>query len=368
MNEPSKRRLRALQIGPDKRARGGIASLLHAMGEGATAFENMGVELQFASTTRPSGSGVLHKAMAFLHALCRVGGALVKSEVDVVHIHAALKGSLFRKTLIAWICILFGARYVFQIHNGGFFDRYPKMVGPGRFFVRVALRRAEYVIVLSNYMRERALKECFVSADRCAIVYNGIADPVHGRSPIEGEHAGAVRIIFLGLISEAKGVPTLLDAVEILRGRVGEFTLTVYGAGDILAFEKVLTSRRLNKVVTYGGWIGGEEKISVFSSADIFVLPSRSEGFSVAVLEAMAHGLPIISTSIPGVLDAVRNNIEALLVAPGDAVALAVAIRKLIDNQDVRIRLGVAARRRYLEYFTLEKMAAELYRIYASCV
>lgn len=368
MNEPSKKRLRVLHIGPDRQARGGIASLLHAMGESATSFENMGVELQFTGTTRPGGSGVLHKAMAFVHAVCRVAGALVKSEVHIVHIHAALKGSLVRKTLFAWICILFRARYVFQIHNGGFFDRYPKMSDLGRFFVRVALHRAEYVIVLSRHMRELALKERVVSADRCAIVYNGIADPVHGNLPIAEDRGGAVQIIFLGLISEAKGVPTLLEAVESLGDRFGEFSLTVYGAGDVLTFERELTSRGLNKVVTYGGWIVGEEKISVLSSADIFVLPSRSEGFSVAVLEAMAHGLPIISTSIPGVVDAVRDGVEAMLVAPDDAAALAAAIRKLLGNPDVRTRLGVAARRRYLDYFTLEKMAAELCRIYASCV
>ncbi|WP_321947272.1 glycosyltransferase family 4 protein [Paraburkholderia sp. J10-1] len=367
-NEPSKKRLRVLQIGPDRLARGGIASLLHAMGENAASFENMGVELQFVGTTRPGSSGVFHKATAFVHAVCHVVRVLAKSEVDVVHIHAALKGSLIRKTMFAWICILFRARYVFQIHNGGFFDRYPEIASPGRFFVRIALHRAEYVIVLSRYMRELALKVGTVSADRCVIIYNGIADPVHGQLPLVEKHAGATKIVFLGLISEAKGVPTLLEAVEILGDRVGEFSLTVYGTGDILAFEKELTSRGLNKTVTYGGWIGGKEKISVLSSADIFVLPSRSEGFSVAVLEAMAHGLPIISTSIPGVVDAVRNHIEAVLVAPGDAAALAVAIRKLLKDPDARIRMGVAARRRYLEYFTMEKMAAELSEIYALCV
>ncbi|NLP62043.1 glycosyltransferase family 4 protein [Paraburkholderia sacchari] len=357
-----------LHIGPDREARGGIASVLRVMGESSALFENVGVELRFVGTTLSGGRSLLPKAMVFLRAIWCLVIALARSEIDIVHIHSALKGSLVRKTLFAGICCLFRKRYVFQIHNGGFFERYSKMAGTSRLIVRLALRRAERVIVLSDHMRERAVEGGILSADRCAIVYNGIADPLHGHVPLMRRDHGAVRIVFLGLISEAKGIGSLLSAVENLADMTGEFFVTVYGTGEIASFEKELMSRRLNEVISYGGWIDGEEKQAVLASADIFVLPSRSEGFSVAVLEAMAHGLAIVSTAIPGIVDAVRNDIEAMLVAPDDAAALATAIRDLLGNSELRVKLGAAARRRYLECFTVEKMACDLSEIYTSCV
>lgn len=368
MNLSSQNPLRVLHIGPDREARGGIASLLCAMEESATSFENRGISLQFVSTTGAGDSKAPAKTGAFLRALGRVLKIVLKAEVDLVHVHTALNGSLIRKTIFAWICYLSGMPYVFQIHNGGFFDRYSVMTGSSRLFVRLALRNSARVIVLSRHMQNLALRSGAVSEDRCVLVYNGITDPLRGEVPGKERYAGAVQIVFLGLISVAKGVPTLLDAIEILKPDFGRFSVAIYGSGDVSNFEKEVIDRDLSDVVTYGGWIGGEKKDSILKGADIFVLPSKNEGFSVAVLEAMAHGLTIASTSIPGVVDAVRNGIEAILVQPGDAMALADAIRELVDDPGLQLRLGQAARQRYLACFTLERMADRLSSIYLDCV
>lgn len=367
MSAFSRRPLRVLHIGPDRDARGGIASLLRAMTDSATSFKNRGISLQFVSTTQSDGSGAFAKAGAFLHAIGRVLTAVLKPGVDIVHIHTALKGSLIRKTIFAWICYLCRMPYIFQIHNGGFFDRYSEMTGLSRLFVCRALKNAACVIVLSQHMRELALQSGAVSADRCVLVYNGILDPLRGDEPGKGQHTGVVRIVFLGLLSAAKGVPTLLDAIEIIQPNPAKLSVTVYGSGGVYDFKNEITDRGLSHIIAYGGWVGLEEKNSVLKDADIFVLPSKREGFSVAVLEAMAHGLAIVSTSIPGVVDAVRNDIEAILVPSGDVMALAAAIRELGDDQELRLRLGLAARQRYLTYFTLEKMADELGAVYFGC-
>lgn len=360
----SQKPLQVLHVGPDRDARGGIASMLCAMGENAKSFESRGISLRFVSTTRSGDNSVLAKTGTFFWAVCLLLKVIVKAEVDIVHIHTALKGSLIRKALFAWVCYLSKTSYIFHIHNGGFFDRYLAMRGVNRLFVRQVLKKSACVVVLSKYMQELALQTGAISIDQCALIYNGILDPLQGGVPRREQHAGAVKIVFLGLMSAAKGLPTLLDAIETLKPDLTKFSVSVYGNGDILKFEKDLIDRGLNNAVTYGGWIDTEKKDFVLKAADIFVLPSRSEGFSVAILEAMAHGLTIVSTSIPGVVDAVRNNTEAILVPPDNAMALANAIRELVDDRGLRIRLGLAARQRYLFCFTWEKMAGELSTIY----
>lgn len=363
-----KKQLRVLHIGPDRGARGGIASLLCAMGESAASFGDRGISLQFISTTRSDNKRMLVKIGVFFRAIGDVLNAILKAEVDIVHIHTALKGSLIRKAIFAWICYLAGVPYIFQVHNGAFFDRYLIAKGLNRLFVRLVLRNSARVVVISQYMRNLGLQTGAVSADQCILIYNGIDDPLRGEIPGKEWHASRVKIVFLGLLSVAKGIPTLLDAIKILAPDFGKFSVSIYGSGDVSSFERNLVDRGLSDVVTYGGWIGGERKDSILNEADIFVLPSRNEGFSVAILEAMAHGLAIVSTSIPGVVDAVRSGVEAILVPPDNEMALADAILALIDDPELRLQFGQAARQRYMAHFTLEKMADELSFVYRECV
>lgn len=362
------RPVRVLHIGPDRNARGGIASLLHSFEENCDFFRAQNIDMRLISTTRPFGCGAVIKLWMFIRAVISFISIAARSDVDLVHIHSALKGSLLRKTVFSWLCMFMGIPYLFHIHNGEFFENYSRMSRIGRYFVSRAMRNAARTIVLSRHMRAAAIDSRITRPDQCALIYNGIADPLDGpktRRPLAGK---CIQVIFLGLLAPAKGIPTLFDAIERLKGRCSEFRLTAYGSGDVAEFLREVATRNLNDVVTYGGWIGPSEKQDVLARADVFVLPSHSEGFSIAILEAMAYGLPIVSTSIPGVAEAVRDGEEALLVSPGDGVAFAIALGKLIGDEDLRMELGQAARHRYLGYFSLEKMAAELGLIYRKCL
>jgi glycosyltransferase involved in cell wall biosynthesis len=91
---------------------------------------------------------------------------------------------------------------------------------------------------------------------------------------------------------------------------------------------------------------------------DIFVLPSYREGFPRSVLEAMATGLPVVSTNIRGCREAVVAGETGLLAPPRDSDALTRAVRTLIDNREMRLRMGAAGRRRVLEKFDEARMTA----------
>jgi glycosyltransferase involved in cell wall biosynthesis len=111
---------------------------------------------------------------------------------------------------------------------------------------------------------------------------------------------------------------------------------------------------------TLHGWLPAGEVAQLCRKADIFVLPSHAEGQAMSLLEAMAHGLAIVTTPVGAHLEAVTDGLEALLVPPGDVEALASALIRLVDNQDLRLRLGRAARMRYAAEFAIEPYAKRL--------
>jgi glycosyltransferase involved in cell wall biosynthesis len=92
--------------------------------------------------------------------------------------------------------------------------------------------------------------------------------------------------------------------------------------------------------------------------ADFLCLPSYREGFGTVVIEAAAMGLPTVGTIIYGLTDAVEDGVTGILVPPKDTVALAKAMRRILDEQDFRVNLGRTARERCVEYFDAEKVNA----------
>ncbi|NIO21873.1 MAG: glycosyltransferase, partial [Candidatus Aenigmarchaeota archaeon] len=103
----------------------------------------------------------------------------------------------------------------------------------------------------------------------------------------------------------------------------------------------------------------------ILASFDIFVLPSRSEGFGRVNLEAMAMGKPVISTNVGGIPEVVLDGVTGILVPPGNSRELAHAIMKLLNDSELRESLGREGRRRVEEHFTLQAHVQRIQEIYA---
>jgi glycosyltransferase involved in cell wall biosynthesis len=113
--------------------------------------------------------------------------------------------------------------------------------------------------------------------------------------------------------------------------------------------------------VEFPGRVDGDVKAALWRETDIFVFPGiQPEGLPLVILEAMAAGVPVIATDTGAVRDAVEPGEGGLIVAKGDAAALAAAIRRLAEDEGERARLGAGGRRRYLERYTEERACAQL--------
>ncbi|MBB4511988.1 glycosyltransferase family 4 protein [Paraburkholderia fungorum] len=357
-----------VQIGPDPYAQGGIAAVIGGYQAHRAGFEKLGYSMVFIS----SGAGADHGAiLRFFAAWFRLIWLSICHNVHLVQIHTSVKGSLLRKSAFAATCLALRRPYVMHVHSGAFIPYYQALPRALRVLVRWIFSRAACVICLSEHVRQQFGLTGLVAAEKCRLIYNGIEDPLANRDEVPltpqkkaCSSSGKLTITFLGKLIEAKGLPTLLEALAGLPASAFEYTLLVGGNGDIAAFSEQVKGYGLGERVTCLGWVSGERKATLLSESTIFVLPSRSEGFPVALVEAMAFGVAVLSTRIPGVVDAVRDGTDGLLVEPDDPDALRRALMMLLRDTELRERLGASARQRFLDHFTILQISHRLAAIY----
>lgn len=199
-----------------------------------------------------------------------------------------------------------------------------------------ALLRGTSAIFLS----ERLLGE----ARAHAIVPNGIPDAPYVQRRWEAQ---PTRILFLSNLVRSKGPLVLLDALAQLRARGVAFTATF--AGGVGADDSAASVE--GEGITYVGPVHGAAKAALFASHDVFVHPTLDDAFPLVLLEAMQHGMPVVSTDVGGIPDIVRED-TGFVVPPNDPDALASRIEQLLGDRALCARMSHAARRRYEEQYT----------------
>ncbi|MEX2670960.1 MAG: glycosyltransferase family 4 protein [Phycisphaeraceae bacterium] len=165
-------------------------------------------------------------------------------------------------------------------------------------------------------------------------------------------------------LAPMKGLEYLIEALAKVRDRGVNFTWRVAGEGGSRAeLEALAAERGLTEHVQWLGRLDGMTEF--YRSLDLFALPSVSfEGLPLAILEAMASGVPVLSTRIAGIPEAVHDGEQGLLVSPRDAEALAAAVEQFAADPEHRRQMGERARQRVLEEFTIERTAEKFSRLY----
>ena len=167
-------------------------------------------------------------------------------------------------------------------------------------------------------------------------------------------------LLFHGRVDRRKGVLDLLDACELLLRRGRRFRLVVSGIGPDI--DEVRD--RAGSHVELTGYTAPEDAPEVYRRCDVFVSPTYSEGFSNTILEAMASGLPVVSTVSVGVVDCLRDGDNGLLHEPGDVGALADRLELLLDDADLRRRLATTALDEVRELYSWPVLARSIDAVY----
>jgi glycosyltransferase involved in cell wall biosynthesis len=173
-------------------------------------------------------------------------------------------------------------------------------------------------------------------------------------------------IVCVGRLVPAKGQHILLEACGLLKERNIRFHLTFVGDGDDRASLEALSREMgLDQWVTFTGAVGQDEVHRYYDRADIFVLASFAEGVPVVLMEAMAKEMAAVTTRITGHAELIDNGEDGVLVSASDVEGLAAWLQKLVQDRDLRVRLGKAGRQKVIERYNLDencKVMADFFR------
>jgi glycosyltransferase involved in cell wall biosynthesis len=257
----------------------------------------------------------------------------------VVHLHVAqalvpeivwLAGALRRRPYVAHFHLDVDA----SGRLGRLFTVYKRRV------LGAVLRRAAHVIVLSAEQAEFVAATYRVPRARLTILPNGVGAEFFAADRARPTADGATRLLFVGRLSTQKNVPRLLHAVAAVRRPV---ELVLVGDGEDRALVEATIARLGLTNVRLAGAARGGELVDWYRWADVFVLPSDKEGMPLVLLEAMAAGLPVVATDVPGIRDLVGA--DGLLTGC-DPAELGAGIDRVAGDAHLRARLVAASRRR----------------------
>ena len=200
----------------------------------------------------------------------------------------------------------------------------------------------------------------YVRREDVYICPNGIPDETDGKTVTAERHNKIPHLLFLSNLLVSKGVIVLLDALKILKDRGYSFVCDFVGGEtaeiDAARFKEEVEKRGLNRMAVYDGKKYGKDKDKYFNNADVFVFPTyySNETFGLVNLEAMEHKVPVISTNEGGIPDVVKEGQNGLVAEKKNSVSLADCIAELLDDKQLREKMGEDGFKKFKEHFTLQ--------------
>lgn len=312
--------------------------------------------------------------------------ALRRSRPDKVYfLLSSGKVGLLRDSVIIFTAKLMGKRAIAHYRGSSFRNLYEQYSKTFRWLIRRALRRTDAVIVQAEILKD--LFDGLVPRQRIHVLYNGL--PTNGYHAAHPPSQKPFTLLFMGHVAFSKGFYELILAYQQLR-RHHQVRLLFAGeiefAGDrrkaITAFLSGPARRFFDKnaelierVITdfvehagqhdaeYLGVISGEAKTRAFAEADVFVLPSYTEGFSMSVLEAMAHGLPVVVTPVGALPEVITEGVNGIFTQPGNSQDLAEKLETLIRDRAKAQAMGARNAKYVAERFGIDRIAEEFEEI-----
>ncbi len=230
------------------------------------------------------------------------------------------------------------------VQSEGLLKKLDRMASYPIFMQHIVSKRMDRVITDSNNSASEVRRLFGVPGERLRVIYPGVDTEVFKR--VDGVGEGRKSLIMVGNTDDRKkGIVYLLRALRILNGEVDvKLTIVDRDASSSKYASGLIREYGLDGMVSFTGRIGVEELVRRYSSSTIAVTPSVYEGFGLPACEAMSCGVPVIATSAGGLPEVVVDGATGMLVPPADEHALAGAIRRLLDDEELQHRFGSSGR------------------------
>lgn len=343
-----KRNPKVLVVATSRKTRGGITSVVkaHERGEQWKKYHCIWIGTHI-------DRGVGAKLWYFLKGLLKYF-VLIWS-ADLVHIHFSEPPSAIRKSIFLFIAKLARKKVIVHFHAFS-----PETTIESKFkpVYRYIFSRADCAIVLSKFWKDAVNKE-FHLGDKVRVVYNPCVVEISNKQYPKSNY-----ILFAGTLNHRKGYADLIKAFSLIAKGNANWKVVFAGNGEVEQAKRLAKEAGVEDRCIFTGWISGDEKDKWFKESKIFCLPSYAEGFSMAVLDAFAYGLPVITTPVGGIPDVAKDGDNMLLFNSGDIKALAKQLDLLMNDKALRDKLSKASERFAKDVFNvnvINKQIGDLY-------
>ena len=323
------------------------------------------IDLQFSKSIQQLKKFSLHKVFkAFCYAIIIIK-KLVKFKPNLVYFTPSLNGySFYRDAFYIFLLKAFKAKIVLHLHGKGIQKNIQKSFLT-KYIYSLFFKNTD-VICLSLIL-SLDIQNVFTPAPY--IIPNGIPEEAKINKNDIKEKNPIPQILYLSNFLQSKGILILLKALSLLKDRGYIFSGRLVGAsGDLTVetIEKIIYDFKLAPFVEVAGPLYNEDKINAFKNADLFVFPTFNDAFPLVILEALQFNLPIITTFEGGIPDIISNNEEGLLVESQNVEMLAVKISLLLNDQNLRSKMGKRGYDKFKNTYTLEHFEKNICYVFNS--
>lgn len=324
------------------------------------------INLTTAKNLADIGKVGLRKLIQFVQLLYRIRKEVKKLKPQLVYVTPnACGGAFYKDFIVVQLLKAMGCKVVAHYHNKGVATRQNHK--PDKWLYRQFFKGIQ-IILLAEPLYEDMQQ--FVKREQVLFCPNGIPESSPTNKP--PQKGSLPHIFFLSNLLIDKGVLTLLDACKQLKEQGYVFQCDFVGGetADMNAecFKRECEQRGIADCVTYHGRKYGEEKLTFFQQADIFVLPTFNECFPLVLLEAMEQSLPCISSAIGGTPEIVDEGKTGFLVPCREVQPLAERIGILLKDETLRKQLGKAGRAKFEREYTLPRFEENIERCLEICL
>ena len=274
---------------------------------------------------------------------------------NLAHIHLSEPSSAKRKSFYFKIAKLWRKKIIIHFHA---FSPDSTINSRYRQLYKKLFSEADLVITLSNQWKIW-IEEILDIKDNVTALYNPC-------QPIQTHHLdlkGNI-VLFAGALNRRKGFRDLILSFASLASKYADWTLVFAGNGEIDEGKRLAKELGIETQTVFLGWVSGDAKDKVFKEASIFCLPSYAEGFPMAVLEAWAYGLPVLTTPVGGLPDVLEDGKNALVFQPGDTRHLSNQLERLILDDKLRNAISKESLTLSQTVFNVENINQQLTDIY----
>ena len=325
-------------------------------------FELIHLDTKVNENIHAFGKWNLGKVVKNFNLYARIRHLLKVHQPDLVLIPISQTTTgFFKDSLFILICRFFHVKVLLQLRGSNFKTWISHSSYLNKRYVKWVLHKTAGIIVLGENLKQLFFD--YYPANRIFVVPNG------GDYMIpEKKKQGECKVLYLANLLGSKGIEDVFKAIELLQSQ----TTIKYSVDLVGAWYNKEEERRCLDIKEKGNLPinihtpkGLDEKFNFLANADIFVFPPREpEGHPWCIIEAMASGLPVISTNQGAIIESVKEGLNGFIIESNNPVQLAEKIKYLMENPEQRKKMGEAGRSIYLANFTEKKMVERLTNVF----